>query len=74
MQVHACCSPVSFRRDGHLQQRGMLTQPTMLYSTLLSVPKKNTGSSEQSCDKTEYIYFTFVILKMRGYETPLACY
>lgn len=34
-------------------------------TTHRSVPKKN---------KTEYIYFTFVILKMKGYETPLACY
>lgn len=32
------------------------------------------GSNELSCDQTEYSYITFVILEMKGYETPLACY
>lgn len=44
-----------------------------LHYTLLS-PEEKHGLQWVILDKTEYIYFTFVILKMKGYETTLACY
>lgn len=44
-----------------------------LYYALLS-PEEKHGLQWVILDKTEYIYFTFVILKMKGYETTLACY